>query len=243
MSKSVIKLENVFMVYRMPKQKINKLKEYCIKLLTGKIEYNEFTAVNDISFEIFAGERIGIVGNNGAGKSTTLKLISKIFKPTHGKVTLNGSIAPLLELGAGFDPELTGRKNIYLNGAVLGKNKKFIEDNIDSIIEFADLGEFIEIPIKNYSSGMKARLGFAIASQIDADIIILDEVLGVGDKDFKKKSSDKIKELINSGKTIILVSHSLGEIENLTDRCIWLEKGKVVKIGPSKEIVAEYRNK
>ncbi len=242
MDKVVIKLEDVSMVYKMPTQKVDNLKEYIIKLAKGKLEHKSFTALQSVSFEVYAGERVGIIGNNGAGKSTMLKLISKIFKPTDGKVTLNGTIAPLLELGAGFDNELTGRKNIYLNSAILGKSKEFIDGKIDDIIAFADLGEFIDVPLKNYSSGMKARLGFAVASQVDADIIILDEVLGVGDKDFKQKSSDKIRELINSGKTIILVSHSLSEIENLTDKCIWLEKGKIVKVGNSKEIVAEYKN-
>ncbi len=242
MSKTVIDVSHVTMTYRLTTVKVDSLKEYVIRKIKRQIEYKEFNALNDVTFEIKQGERIGIVGKNGAGKSTLLKIISKVLKPTSGGVTTHGSIAPLLELGAGFDQDLTGRKNIYLNGAILGKSKEFIEAHIDEIIEFSELGDFIEVPIKNYSSGMKARLGFAIASHIDADIIILDEVLGVGDKDFKAKSSEKIQEMIYSGKTVILVSHSLGEIEKLTTKTIWIEKGQVKKIGDTAQIVEEYKN-
>ncbi len=240
MDNKVIEVNNVTMTFKLTTQRIDSLKEYFIRKAKNEIKYKEFKALDSINFEIQKGERIGIIGNNGAGKSTLLKVISKIIKPTIGSVKVKGTIAPLLELGAGFDQELTGRKNIYLNGAILGKNKASLDNMIEEIIEFSEIGDFIDVPLKNYSSGMKARLGFSIASQIDADIIILDEVLGVGDKNFKKKSSEKIKELINSGKTIILVSHSLAEIKKLTEKTIWIEKGKIVKIGDTEKIVNEY---
>lgn len=240
MSKVVIKVSHVTMRYRLSAVKVDSLKEYVIRKLKNNIEYKEFYALKDVSFEVKKGERIGIIGNNGAGKSTLLKVISKVIKPTEGEVKVKGSIAPLLELGAGFDKELTGRKNIYLNGAILGKSKEFLDAHVDEIIEFSELGEFIDVPIKNYSSGMKSRLGFAIASLVDADIIILDEVLGVGDKNFKKKSSQKMRELINSGKTIILVSHAINEIRELTDTVIWLENGSIREIGPTNELLDKY---
>lgn len=241
LEKVVISILNVTMTYKLSTLKIDSFKEYFIRKVKKEISYKEFSALQDVSFEIKKGARIGIIGDNGAGKSTLLKIISKVIKPTNGSVKVIGNVAPLLELGAGFDQELTGRKNIYLNGAILGKNKEYLDNQLEEIIKFADLGEFIDVPLKNYSSGMKARLGFAVASHIDADIIILDEVLGVGDKNFKVKSQEKIRELIFSGKTIILVSHSLGEIENLTDTVIWLEHGKIRKIGETKEILDEYR--
>lgn len=240
--KSVIKIDDVTMTFRLTDERIDHIKELFIKTIKRELNYTNFNALENVSFEIYKGERIGIIGGNGAGKSTLLKLISGIMKPTSGKIYTKGTIAPLLELGAGFDANISGRKNIYLNGAIMGKSKEFLEEKYDEITDFADIGRFIDVPLKNYSSGMKARLGFSIASQIEADIIILDEVLGVGDKNFKEKSSAKIEELINSGKTIILVSHSLGEIERLTDRVIWLEKGKVVEIGETKDIVEKYKN-
>lgn len=241
MEKVVVDIKNVTMTYKITTQRVDSLKEYFIRKVKKQISYKEFNALEDVSFDIKQGERIGIIGNNGAGKSTLLKIISKVIKPTNGYVKTKGTIAPLLELGAGFDQDLTGRKNVYLNGAILGKSKEFLDDKFQEILEFSELEEFIDVPLKNYSSGMKARLGFAIASHIDADIIILDEVLGVGDKNFKAKSSAKIQELIFSGKTVILVSHSLGEIEKLTSRVIWIEKGKVRKVGETKEILEEYK--
>lgn len=241
MEKVVVDIKNVTMTYKITTQRVDSLKEYFIRKVKKQISYKEFNALEDVSFDIKQGERIGIIGNNGAGKSTLLKIISKVIKPTNGYVKTKGTIAPLLELGAGFDQDLTGRKNVYLNGAILGKSKEFLDDKVQEIIEFSELEEFIDVPLKNYSSGMKARLGFAIASHIDADIIILDEVLGVGDKNFKAKSSAKIQELIFSGKTVILVSHSLHEIEKLTSRVIWIEKGKVRKVGETKEILEEYK--
>lgn len=235
-----IKLTNVSMTYRISLVKVDSLKEYFIRKIKKQIQYKEINALSNVDLVITKGERIGIIGNNGAGKSTVLKVISKVIKPTTGTVETHGRIAPLLELGAGFDQELTGRKNIYLNAAILGKSKEFIESHVEEIIEYSELEEFIDIPLKNYSSGMKARLGFAIASKVDADIIILDEVLGVGDKHFKEKSSKTIQGLINSGKTVILVSHSLGEIRKLTDKTIWLEKGKVRMIDETNKVVDAY---
>lgn len=240
MNKVDISVENVSMKFRLPNEKIDSIKEYLLRILKKDVKYSEFYALKSVSFKIYRGERIGIIGHNGAGKSTLLKIFSGIIKPTNGTVTVNGNIAPLLELGAGFDPEFSGAENIYLNGAILGKTKEYLEDKYDDIIEFADLGGFINTPVKNYSSGMRAKLGFSIATQIDPDILIVDEVLGVGDQAFKRKSSMKMKEMIKSGKTVILVSHSLKQIEDLTDRVIWIHKGEIKEIGDSKTVCKNY---
>lgn len=240
MQKVDVSVDNVSMKFRLFNEKIDSLKEYVFKKLKRDIRYSEFYALNSVSFQIYSGERIGIIGHNGAGKSTLLKIISGIVKPTEGKVTVNGAIAPLLELGAGFDPELSGAENIYLNGAILGKTRKFLEDKYDEIIKFSDLGEFLYTPVKNYSSGMTARLGFSIATQVDPSILIVDEILGVGDEQFRRKSSDKIMELMNSGKTIILVSHALEQIERLTEKVIWLHRGEIKEFGDTKTVCRNY---
>lgn len=235
-----IKVSNVSMRYRLSEEKVETLKEYMIRLVKRDLAYSNFNALKSINLEVYKGERVGIIGHNGAGKSTLLKLISGIMKPTKGVIEVNGSISPLIELGAGFDPEFTGAENIYLNGAILGKSKKYLDSKYDEIVEFADLGKFLYVPIKNYSSGMRAKLGFSIASQIDPDILIIDEVLGVGDEVFRKKSSEKIQLLMSGGRTVILVSHNLQQIEQLTDRIIWLDKGEVREIGIPKEVCKNY---
>lgn len=237
-----IRLENVSMRFRLLTEKVDNLKEMFIRRLKKELQYREFYALNSISFTVYRGERIGIIGHNGAGKSTLLKIISGVMKPTQGTVEVNGVLAPLLELGAGFDPELTGAENIFLNGALLGKSRDFLERKFDEIVEFSEIGNFIYTPVKNYSSGMRARLGFSIATQVNPDILIIDEVLGVGDQGFRKKSSETMKEMVKSGKTVILVSHSLKQIRELTDRVIWLHKGEVREIGDSETVCSLYEN-
>ena len=237
----VISLKNVSMCFNMPNEHITSLKEYVIKFLQGKLMYNAFWALKDVSIDIKKGDVVGIIGFNGAGKSTMLKVVSGILKPTKGSVSIHGSIAPLIELGAGFDPELSGRENIYLNGAVLGMSRKMMDKKVEEIIEFAELEEFIESPIKNYSSGMYARLGFAIATCIKPDILIVDEILSVGDYKFQEKSRQRIKDMMDEGTTIIMVSHRIEEVKELCNKVIWLDKGKVQKIG-GKEITDEYEH-
>lgn len=240
MEKSVIKVDDVSMNFRMYKNKMDSFKEYCISLIKGGIQYSNFSAVDSISFEVYKGERLGIIGHNGAGKSTLLKIIAGVMKPTKGNVIVNGTIAPLLELGAGFDGDFTGSENIYINGAILGKNKKELDNAYNEIVSFADLGEFLHMPIRNYSSGMRAKLGFSIATSINPDILILDEILGVGDQTFRKKSSTKMMEMINDGKTVIMVSHSIGQIKNLCDRVLWLQQGKIKALGDPEVICRDY---
>ncbi|MCF6093262.1 ABC transporter ATP-binding protein [Microaerobacter geothermalis] len=241
MEKVDIHVDNVTMKFRVSNEKVDSLKEYFLRVIKKNVRYSEFHALKSISFKIYRGERVGIIGHNGAGKSTLLKIISGVLKPSEGKVSVNGSIAPLLELGAGFDPELSGAENIYLNGAILGKTKEYMYSKYNEIVEFSGLGDFIYTPLKNYSSGMRARLGFSIATQVDPDILIVDEILGVGDEQFRKKSSDKMMEMINSGKTVIIVSHSLNQIKQLTDKVIWLHKGEIKEIGETKSICSEYQ--
>ncbi|WP_054741983.1 ABC transporter ATP-binding protein [Cellulosilyticum ruminicola] len=236
----IIKLEHVGMHYRKTTQKVDSFKEYFIKRLRKQIAYEEFIALNDINLTIGKGEVVGFVGLNGAGKSTLLKLISGVQKPTVGKVTVKGKVSPLLELGAGFDNDLTGRENIKLNGLILGYSKEFIKEKTDEIIEFAELKDFIDTPIKNYSSGMRARLGFAIATVVTPQILIVDEVLSVGDGRFKKKSEQRMVELIKSDATVLFVSHSLAQIRRLCTKVVWLEKGQIKMVGPTKEVCDAY---
>ena len=234
--------DKISMHFNMASEKLESFKEYFIKLIKHQLFFKDFVAVDEVSFQIKKGEVFGIVGTNGSGKSTTLKMISGILKPTGGKVTINGTIAPLIELGAGFDGELTARENIYLNGAVLGYSKKYIEEHFDDIVEFAELRDFLDMPIKNYSSGMVARIAFAIATVITPDILIVDEILSVGDFMFQEKCEKRINELMDGGTTVIIVSHSMEQIERLCDRVMWIEKGKLRQIGPTKEVCAAYRS-
>ncbi len=241
MEKEVLKVEKVSMKFNLSKEKVDSLKEYVIKFIKKEIMYNEFWALKDVSFSLKKGERLGILGLNGAGKSTLLKTIAGVYKPTEGSVTRKGRIAPLLELGAGFDMQYTGAENIYLYGAVLGYSKEFIKEKYDEIVEFSELKEFIDVPLKNYSSGMKARLGFSIATVVNPDILILDEVLSVGDRKFRRKSEKKIMDMFAKGVTVLFVSHSVDQVERLCDKGLILEKGKAIAFGDIKEIAEKYR--
>ena len=234
--------ENISMHFNMASERLESLKEYFIKLLKRQLFFKDFVAVNDVSFKIKKGEVFGIVGTNGSGKSTTLKMISGILKPTSGKITINGNIAPLIELGAGFDGELTARENIYLNGAVLGYSKKYIDEHFDQIVDFAELRDFLDMPIKNYSSGMVARIAFAIATVITPDILIVDEILSVGDFLFQEKCEKRINELMEGGTTIVIVSHTIAQIERLCDRVMWIEKGNLKMLGETSEVCEAYKN-
>lgn len=235
-----IKIEDVSMRFIKSTQKVDSFKEFMVKKLKGQIKYEEFIALNNINLEIAKGEVVGFVGLNGAGKSTLLKIVSGVQKPTAGKITVNGKVSPLLELGAGFDNDLSGRENIYLNGLILGYDKKFINEKMDEIIDFAEVREFIDVPIKNYSSGMKARLGFSVATIKIPQILIVDEVLSVGDGRFRKKSENRMLELIESDATVLFVSHSLAQIRRLCTKVVWLEKGSIKMIGETKEVCDAY---
>lgn len=241
MSEVAVKVNNVSMKYKIMGGKINSLKQYFINVVNRKVSYEEFAALQNVSFEIAKGEVFGVVGLNGAGKSTLLKIIAGILKPTSGTVERNGSLVPLIELGGGFNGELSGIENIYLNGMLLGYSKKFIKEKIDEIVEFSELGKFIHVPIKNYSSGMKARLGFSIATLVKPEILIVDEVLAVGDHKFKEKSEAKMKSLMDSGTTVLFVSHSIEQMKNMCDRILWLEHGTVKDIGPAEIICNKYK--
>lgn len=241
--KTALKVDGVGMKFNLSPEKVDDLKDFIIKTLTRKISYQEFWALTDVSFEVKEGERLGILGFNGAGKSTLLKTIAGVLKPTTGSIKTRGKIVPLLELGAGFDPQYTGAENIYLYGAVLGYSKEFIKERYDEIVEFSELGDFINVPIKNYSSGMKARLGFAIATVVEPEILILDEVLSVGDAKFRKKSEKKIMSMFDKGVTVLFVSHSLEQVKRLCDKAILLEKGKIIASGTVEEVAAIYEDK
>ena len=236
-----IELRHVSLSFKIGNDKIDNLKEYVIRTLNRTKEKKTiFKATDDVSFKIYKGEKIGIIGFNGAGKSTLLKIISGVYTPDEGEVIINGNIAPLLSLGAGFDKNYSGRENIFLNGAILGYDEEFLKSKYDEILELSELGEFINLPVKNYSSGMLSKLGFSIATIVDPDILILDEVLGVGDINFKKKSKEKIKSLMESNTTVLLVSHSIKEIRNICDKAIWIDKGKVVDIGEVNSVCDKY---
>ena len=236
-----VRVEHVSMEFKISKDKIDTLKEYVIRTLKrNKSKKEKVRILDDISFKIYKGERLGVLGFNGAGKSTLLKIISGIYEPTEGKIEINGKIAPLLALSAGFDSNYTGRNNIYLNGAFLSMTEDFIDEHLDEIIEFSELGEFVDYPIKNYSSGMKSKLGFSIATLIKPDILIIDEILAVGDIKFRKKSGEKIKSMMEEGVTVLLVSHSIGQIQDICDRCIWIENGKLIMEGETEDVCAAY---
>lgn len=237
-----ISVNNVGMRFNLNHERVDNLKEYVIKFIKRDLKYNEFWALKDINFEIKKGERLGVLGLNGSGKSTLLKVVSGVLKPSVGEVKTKGVIAPLLELGAGFSPEYTGRENIYLYGAVLGFTKEFLDEKFDEIVDFSGLGEFIEVPIKNYSSGMKARLGFSIATVVQPDILILDEVLSVGDKKFRVKSENKVMSMFDSGVTVLFVSHSLEQVKRLCDKAIILDSGRLVAQGSVDKVAKIYKN-
>lgn len=242
MAEIVIDVSHVSMHFNLMVEKVDSLKEYVVKLLKGKLLFNDFTALNDVSFQVKKGEIVGLVGFNGAGKSTMLKILAGVLTPTKGSVKVIGTVAPLIEVGAGFDPELTARENIYLNGAILGHSKEFMDSKFDEIIDFAELNDFVDVPVKNFSSGMYARLGFAIATMVKPDILIVDEVLSVGDYKFQEKCERRIQKMIDDGVTIILVSHDIGMIERLCTKVIWLEHGNVKDIGSSMKMCNKYKN-
>ncbi len=236
-----IELKNVDLTFNVSNEKVDTIKESFIRTLKrDKSKKIKIHVLKDITFKIYKGEKIGIIGYNGAGKSTLLNVISGIYPPDKGTVVTNGNLSPLLSLGAGFDYNYSGRKNIILNGAVLGYNREFIEEKMDEIIEFSELGEFIDIPIKNYSSGMLAKLGFSIATAVEPDILIVDEILGVGDVSFQKKSSDKIKSLMDGGTTVLFVSHSIPQVRSICDKAIWIDKGEVREIGEVNKVCDNY---
>jgi ABC-type polysaccharide/polyol phosphate transport system ATPase subunit len=236
----LIKVDNVSMKFRMANDRVTSLKEFIVKKIAGKLEYKEFVALKDISFSIEKGEVVGIIGNNGAGKSTLLKIISGILYPTTGKLEVNGSIAPMLELGAGFDVDLTAKENVFLNGAVLGYSKQYLTERYDEIVEFSELHEFMDTPIRNFSTGMIMRLAFSIATLVDPDILIVDEILSVGDAQFQKKSSKRMRELMSGGTTVIMVSHSIEQIREMCTKVVWLDHGVVQMVGNTRDVCSAY---
>ena len=243
MSKTVLSVDHVGMKFNLASEKVDDLKDYVIKFLKRQLMYKEFWALKDVTFEVNKGDRVGILGLNGAGKSTLLKCVAGVLNPTEGKITTKGVIVPLLELGAGFDKQYTGAENIYLYGAMLGYSKSFIEEKYKEIVKFSELGDFINVPVKNYSSGMKSRLGFSIATIVEPDILILDEVLSVGDAKFRKKSEKKIKSMINKNVTVLFVSHSIDQVRDICNKAILLEEGRLVASGDVEDVIAIYESK
>lgn len=241
MGKEALRVDNVSMKFNLSSEKVDSIKEYFIKFLRKEIHHDEFWALQNISFSLEKGDRLGILGLNGAGKSTLLKVIAGVFKPTEGTVTKHGRLAPLLELGAGFDMQYTGAENIYLYGAVLGYSKEFIRSKYDEIVAFSELGQFIDVPLKNYSSGMKSRLGFAIATVVEPDILILDEVLSVGDAKFRKKSEKKVTNMFDKGVTVLFVSHSLAQVKRICNKALILDHGEMKAFGDIDEIAKVYK--
>jgi lipopolysaccharide transport system ATP-binding protein len=239
----VISLEDVSVCYRAPQEKIRKFKEYAIRRLQGKLKHKSFLALKDINLSIRRGEVFGLIGHNGAGKTTLLKLVARVMRPTSGRVWVNGRVAPLLELGAGFHPELTGRENIFLNGAILGFSRREMAEKLPHIIDFAELRDFIDAPMRSYSSGMWARLGFAVATDTQPDILIIDEVLAVGDEAFQRKSIERIFQYRDRGATVLLVSHSMSMVESLCHRVAWLDHGRILVVGTAAEVVGQYRER
>ena len=240
MNDIVIEVKNATVRFNKSAESISGLKEYIIKMLKRELMFQEFLALKNINFTVKRGESWGLIGKNGSGKSTLLKLISGIISPYQGNVTVNGSISPLIELGAGFDPELTARENIFLNGALLGYSKRFIESHFQEIVDFAELNDFVDVPIKNFSSGMSARLGFAIATVQKPDILIVDEVLAVGDFAFQQKCKERMEHLLSNGTTLLFVSHSIEQVKELCSKAIWIDNGEVRAIGDTYSVSQEY---
>lgn len=236
----MIEIRNVTMQYRLTNDRVSNLKEYLIKRLKKRLTIEYFTALDNVSFTVNRGEVLGLIGHNGAGKSTILKVISGIVRPTSGSVSLRGNVVPMLELGNGFDFDMTGRENIFLNGAILGYSEEFLKAKYNEIVEFSEIGQFIDLPLRNYSSGMIARLGFSIATVVEPEILIVDEVLAVGDATFQEKSKKRMMELMGGGTTVLFVSHSLEQIRELCDRVVWIDHGKVKMCGETKEVCDAY---
>ena len=238
--KTMIEVSDVTMQFRLNNDKILSLKEFVTTALRGKLQYNKFTALEHISFELKRGQTLGLIGRNGAGKSTLLKIISGILKPTEGCVSCYGNVVPMLELGSGFDFDLTGRENVFLNGAILGYSEEFLKGKYDEIVEFSELGQVIEVPIRNYSSGMLARLAFSIATVVNPDILIVDEILSVGDVAFQEKSKKRMLHLMGGGTTVLFVSHSIEQIREMCDRAVWLDQGLIKMMGKAEDVCQAY---
>lgn len=239
---TAIRVEGVSVQYRIPRERITSLKEYAIRLLQQRVQHDEFFALRDVSFSVAKGEAFGIIGRNGAGKSTLLKVVARVLTPTTGKLWFQGRIAPLLELGAGFHPELTGRENIYLNGTLLGYKRAEINSLFDEIVEFAELWDFIDAPLRTYSSGMAARLGFSVATISQPDILLADEILSVGDEKFSRKCEERMQKFQRNGTTILLVSHSSEMIRSMCRQALWLDRGKIKAIGAAEDVVSRYNS-
>lgn len=240
MGEPVISVEHVSMKFNLMEERVDNLKEFVVRAIKGKLFYNEFVALHDVSFSVNKGDVLGLVGLNGAGKSTLLKILAGVLKPTEGKVITRGKIAPLIEVGAGFDPELTARENIFLNGAILGHSRAYLEQHFDNIIDFAELRDFVDVPVKNFSSGMYARLGFAIATEVQPEILIVDEVLSVGDFRFQKKCEERINRMLADKVTVIYVSHDIDSVKRLCNKVLWLEQGNIKALGRAQDICADY---
>lgn len=239
-TETMIEVRDVTMRFHMNTDKVLSLKEFVTRALRGKLKFEEFTALENVSFSVQKGETFGLIGHNGAGKSTLLKIISGILKPTKGSAVSRGNVVPMLELGSGFDMDLTGRENIFLNGAILGYSEPFLKDRYEEIVAFSELGAFIETPIRNYSSGMLARLAFSVASVVNPEILIVDEILSVGDASFQEKSRRRMTELMSGGTTVLFVSHNLDQIREMCGRVLWLDGGKIRMIGGAEEVCNAY---
>ena len=237
---TMIEVKDVSMRFRMANDRINSIKEYAIARLRGKLQYNEFEALRHVSFDVRRGEVVGLIGRNGAGKSTLLKIISGILKPTEGGITVRGNVAPMLELGSGFDFDMTGRENIFLNGAILGYPEEFLKSKYDEIVAFSEIGQFIDVPLRNYSSGMIARLAFSVATVVVPEVLIVDEVLSVGDAMFQEKSRARMMELMSGGTTVLLVSHNQTQIRQMCSRVVWLDQGEMKMFGDTKTVCDAY---
>lgn len=242
MSDTMIEVTDVTMRFHMNLDKVLSLKEFVTRKLSGKLVYQDFTALDHVSFSVTRGETLGLIGHNGAGKSTMLKVISGILKPTEGSVVCHGNVVPMLELGSGFDVDLTGRENIFLNGAILGYDEVFLKAKYDEIVEFSELGQFIDVPIRSYSSGMLARLAFSIATVVQPEILIVDEILAVGDAAFQEKSRKRMLELMGGGTTVLFVSHSLEQIREMCNHIVWLEHGHMKMNGTTQDVCSAYQN-
>ncbi|TCS76019.1 ABC-2 type transport system ATP-binding protein/lipopolysaccharide transport system ATP-binding protein [Pectinatus cerevisiiphilus] len=242
MTGNIIEIENLTMRFNLAQEQFSGLKDLIIMASKGKLKFNEFYALKNVMLKIKKGEAWGIIGRNGSGKSTLLKLISGIYTPTSGAIKVKGTIAPLIELGAGFDPELTARENIFLNGAVLGYSHRFMQDHFDKIVNFSELEQFIDVPIKNFSSGMVARLGFSIATMVKADILIIDEILAVGDANFQEKCYKRMCNMMENGTTVLFVSHNVKDVEKICKKVLWLEHGQIKMVGNSNEVCQSYQN-
>lgn len=237
----IISVRDVSMRFNLAREKVDSLKEYIIRAVKGKLQYDEFWALEGVSFDVARGDSVGLIGLNGSGKSTLLKVIAGVLKPTRGSAQVLGSVAPLIELGAGFDFDLTGRENIYLNGALLGRSRQVMDGLFEDIVEFSELREFMDVPVKNYSSGMLSRLAFSIATAGEADILIVDEVLSVGDFKFQEKCQNRIRSMMEKNTTVLFVSHSIEQVEEICNKVVWLESGHVKMQGDAGEICAIYR--